>query len=286
MTLTRGIDVSHHQGSIDWPALTAAHGLGWGAAKATEGMTFTDSMFTANWSAMKAAGLTRIAYHYGHPALDATAQTRRLVDAARPGKGDVLCLDLEEGDGRTQGQVNAWAKTFGDALRDLAPGTTTVLYAGSGYTTTGTGAGLSAHFDYWWYPRYATMQPVTTWPTIMRLTSGGTTGWDRPHLWQWAASLRTSQGLVDASVSTVTATQLAAGPKRPAPSPPPTPEIALPQEEPMIVIRAEKRLWYLQVGGKLVYLESGSSVPPATILPRISVSERQWARFVAAGAVA
>lgn len=209
MTLSRGIDVSHHQGSVDWSALKAAHGLSWGAAKASEGTTFFDSYFTANWSRMKDAGLVRMAYHYGRPAKSAVDQARLLVHLANPDPGDVLCLDLETGDGLSQGTVNAWARTFGTTLRAEAPGVATVLYAGSGYALTGTGKGLSAFFDYWWYPRYATMNPVTVWPTSMRSVGANTTGWAAPHLWQWAASLRTSSGLVDASVASISAAQLA-----------------------------------------------------------------------------
>lgn len=199
MSLSRGIDVSHWQGPIDWAALRDAHGLTWGAAKACEG-SGVDAQFAGNWQRMRQAGLTRMAYCYGHPSQSAVDQARLLVHLADPMPGDVLCLDLETGDGYSQSTVNAWARTFGTTLRAEAPGIATVLYAGSGYTATGTGLGLSAFFDYWWFPRYATMQPVVSWPSTMRATDGGTTGWAAPHLWQWAASLRTSQGLVDASV--------------------------------------------------------------------------------------
>jgi lysozyme len=44
----RGIDVSHHQGQIDWDAL-AAHHVAFAYIKATEGETFNDPRFSRNW---------------------------------------------------------------------------------------------------------------------------------------------------------------------------------------------------------------------------------------------
>ena len=59
----QGIDVSHHQGVIDWP-LVKADGVDFAYIKASEGADFRDSRFTANWRESKAAGLDRGAYHF------------------------------------------------------------------------------------------------------------------------------------------------------------------------------------------------------------------------------
>ena len=59
----RGIDVSHHQGTIDWRRVAGA-GIGFAYLKATEGSDFTDSRFRTNWTGAAAAGLPRGAYHY------------------------------------------------------------------------------------------------------------------------------------------------------------------------------------------------------------------------------
>lgn len=212
MDVSRGVDVSHHQGRVDWAKLTREHSLTWAAAKATEGETYRDSQFPRNWSAMKAAGLVRVAYHFAHPGSSVAAQAKFFLDTVKPVKGDVLCLDLEQSDGRNQSQVNSWAKAFGAALRRGAPGCTTVIYLG-GYAANGSGKNLSKSFDYWWYPRYATMQPVTVWPsTYAPRLSGNTTGWKSPHVWQWACSLSTSQGHVDANISPLSAAALRDGP--------------------------------------------------------------------------
>ncbi len=46
-----GIDVSHHQGAIDWQAVASA-GIDFAYAKATEGSQFVDGQFASNWSGM------------------------------------------------------------------------------------------------------------------------------------------------------------------------------------------------------------------------------------------
>jgi lysozyme len=58
-----GVDVSSHQGDIDWPSL-AAGGIAFAYIKATEGGDFRDRQFQQNWSAAKAAGVPRGAYHF------------------------------------------------------------------------------------------------------------------------------------------------------------------------------------------------------------------------------
>lgn len=59
----KGIDVSHHQGRIDWAGLPG-QGISFAYMKATEGGSHRDRLFAANWAAAKAAGVDRGAYHY------------------------------------------------------------------------------------------------------------------------------------------------------------------------------------------------------------------------------
>ncbi len=58
-----GIDVSSHQGTIDWPRVKA-DGIGFAYLKASEGGDFTDARFTTNWSGAASAGIARGAYHF------------------------------------------------------------------------------------------------------------------------------------------------------------------------------------------------------------------------------
>jgi lysozyme len=58
-----GIDVSHHQGTIDWIRV-ADDGISFVYIKATEGSTFVDPRYQANWTGSGRAGLDRGAYHF------------------------------------------------------------------------------------------------------------------------------------------------------------------------------------------------------------------------------
>lgn len=59
----RGVDVSHHQGEIDWQAV-AKEGYRFAYIKATEGGDFKDSAFQRNWAEAKRSGLAVGAYHF------------------------------------------------------------------------------------------------------------------------------------------------------------------------------------------------------------------------------
>jgi lysozyme len=60
---TQGIDVSHHQGVIDWNKVQAA-GVNFAYIKATEGADMRDERFAENWRGSAAAGVQRGAYHF------------------------------------------------------------------------------------------------------------------------------------------------------------------------------------------------------------------------------
>jgi GH25 family lysozyme M1 (1,4-beta-N-acetylmuramidase) len=66
VTQTPGIDVSHFQGTVNW-ASQFASGVRFTWIKATEGVTFRDSAFSANYTGSFNAGVIRGAYHFGLP---------------------------------------------------------------------------------------------------------------------------------------------------------------------------------------------------------------------------
>jgi lysozyme len=59
----RGVDVSHHQGAVDWAAVRAA-GIHFAFIKASEGADHRDREFERNWSGARSAGVARGAYHF------------------------------------------------------------------------------------------------------------------------------------------------------------------------------------------------------------------------------
>jgi lysozyme len=111
-TYLKGVDVHHGDGHVNWSKVKAA-GVSFAFAKATEGKTYTDPRFSANWADMKAAGLVRGAYHYARPEKDAVAQAQRFYDVVQPTHGDLpLVLDLEKSFGKKPADVWQWAQDF------------------------------------------------------------------------------------------------------------------------------------------------------------------------------
>ena len=62
--LVKGIDVSHNNSAIDWKTV-AATGISFAFAKATEGTSFHDPQFNANYAAIKSSGMIRYSMSSG-----------------------------------------------------------------------------------------------------------------------------------------------------------------------------------------------------------------------------
>jgi lysozyme len=78
-----GIDVSHHQGPIDWHAVAAA-GIAFSYIKSTEGRDFLDPQFTINWTATMEAGVPRGAYHFFTFCSPGAAQAEHFLSVVPP----------------------------------------------------------------------------------------------------------------------------------------------------------------------------------------------------------
>lgn len=73
-----GIDVSHHQGKIDWQAVSRS-GVAFTYIKASEGGDFVDPAFATNWAAARAAGIATGAYHYFTPCRTGADQAKNFI---------------------------------------------------------------------------------------------------------------------------------------------------------------------------------------------------------------
>lgn len=93
----QGVDVSHHQGPIDW-AKAAADGVNFAYIKASEGGDLRDPRFAENWDAAAAAGVRRGAYHFFTLCRPAADQATNFI-ASVPREPDALppAVDLEFG---------------------------------------------------------------------------------------------------------------------------------------------------------------------------------------------
>jgi lysozyme len=94
----QGVDVSHHQGEIDWRALAGPHArFAW--VKASEGADFRDQDFRRNFREAAAAGVIPGAYHYFTLCKPGADQAVNFIAAAGPALGQGLppAVDLEYG---------------------------------------------------------------------------------------------------------------------------------------------------------------------------------------------
>ncbi|MBD0318854.1 MAG: glycoside hydrolase family 25 protein [Gemmatimonadetes bacterium] len=110
-----GIDVSHHQGTINWTAVKRA-GIRFAFIKATEGGDWTDPAFAGNWRRAREAGVMRGAYHYYRPQTHSAVQARHFLRRVSVGRSDLPpVLDVEATDGVSNATlrrgVRNWLRT-------------------------------------------------------------------------------------------------------------------------------------------------------------------------------
>ena len=82
----RGIDVSHHQGVVDWGRV-AKSDVAFAILKATEGGDYVDETFARNLAGAQAAGLVVGAYHFFtfcRPGAEQAANFLKVVPRDRP----------------------------------------------------------------------------------------------------------------------------------------------------------------------------------------------------------
>ena len=110
-----GIDVSYHQGSIDWRQVAAA-GKRFAFSRATAGTLTADSAYAANLYGARGAGLAVGSYHFANPDTavnDAGNEAAWFLQRAMIASGDLLpVLDLEVANGLDASALTTWAQTW------------------------------------------------------------------------------------------------------------------------------------------------------------------------------
>ena len=93
----KGIDVSHHNGSIRWDILAEKDHIQFVYIKATEGATIVDNMYAKNTVSAKDAGILVGAYHFLTTASSAEKQFENFKAAVNTTRIDLLpVLDAEK----------------------------------------------------------------------------------------------------------------------------------------------------------------------------------------------
>ncbi|MBD0734742.1 GH25 family lysozyme [Streptomyces sp. CBMA29] len=144
---TLGFDVSHYQGTVNW-AGAYANGARFAYMKATEGTTFRDPNFSANYTGSYNAGFIRGAYHFATPnSSTGAAQADYFVAHgggwSKDGKTLPPMLDIEYGPsstcwGLSQAAMRTWITSF---INEVHAKTTrwATIYTTTNWWTTCTG---------------------------------------------------------------------------------------------------------------------------------------------------
>lgn len=112
-----GIDISHHQGNIDWADVKSMQvqqvRMGFAFIKATEGINDMDEAFRRNWLNAKLAGLPRGAYHFFNANKSGKAQAENFIEAVTLSKGDLPpVLDIEQTNGASVPDIQQHARDW------------------------------------------------------------------------------------------------------------------------------------------------------------------------------
>lgn len=171
-----GIDVSHHNGPVDWAAVKN-NSVGFAYVKASEGMDDKDPLFSANWSSLSQQGVPRGAYHFYITEDDPQEQAKLFLSVYQPQTGDLLpAIDIELlGKGTTKDAPQKLA-AFVDLIR-TAIGASPVIYTSARFWDTDMASSpelLAAIKDCpLWIAEYEVAAPKIP------------EGWARWTIWQW-----------------------------------------------------------------------------------------------------
>lgn len=116
-----GIDVSKHQGRIDWPTVAQDRNVQFVYIKATEGATLVDKRYEENIKQARAAGLRVGSYHFFLARKPAKAQFENFKRHVRHSEQDLLpMVDVEESGcrGYTRQQLQSNLMEFMQLVKD------------------------------------------------------------------------------------------------------------------------------------------------------------------------
>ncbi|MDT0380393.1 lysozyme [Streptomyces sp. DSM 42041] len=156
----QGIDVSHHQGGINWGAVRNS-GIQFAWIKATEGTSFEDPRFNTNYTGAYNAGVIRGAYHFARPNVSSgSAQANFFASNggawSRDNRTLPGVLDIEHNPygamcyGKSTSQMRSWISAFYNTYKSRT-GRDVVIYTTASWwnTCTGRWAGMGNKSPLW-----------------------------------------------------------------------------------------------------------------------------------------
>ncbi|AJE81215.1 Lysozyme [Streptomyces albus] len=150
-----GIDVSHYQGGINWASVRGA-GIEFAWIKATEGTTYKDPQFSANYTGAYNAKVIRGAYHFARPdSSSGAAQANFFASNGGAWSRDNLTLpgvlDIEGSCyGKTPAAMQSWILDFYNTYK-AKTGRDVVIYTSPSWWNSCTGgwSGMAAKSPLW-----------------------------------------------------------------------------------------------------------------------------------------
>ena len=137
-TYVDGIDVSYHQGTIDWRQVANA-GKRFAFVRATAGTLTADTAYATNRSGARAAGLAVGSYHFANPDTafnDASNEASWFLRNATVASGDLVpVLDFETANGLDPASLTAWAQTWLSQV-SAATGVRPIIYTTPNFWST------------------------------------------------------------------------------------------------------------------------------------------------------
>jgi GH25 family lysozyme M1 (1,4-beta-N-acetylmuramidase) len=135
-SVLEGTDVSNWQAEVSWPAVAAA-GKRFAIVKASEDPAYRDPYFGANWRGIKAANLTRGAYHFARPSRVSPAESvaffaQQIAAVGGLEPGDLVALDIEDTDVAPDADLAGWVVDWLVAA-ETELGLRPLVYSGSWY---------------------------------------------------------------------------------------------------------------------------------------------------------
>ncbi|GAA4843406.1 GH25 family lysozyme [Saccharopolyspora rosea] len=177
-----GIDVSNHNGDIDWQQV-AASGKKFTFVLATDGTSFSNPRYSEQYHGAKDAGLIAGAYHFARPdSSSAEVQAQRFLDVAdyqndHKTLPPVLDLEVDPNSGGCYGlsvdDMNLWVKTFNDKVKERT-GKEPIIYANPSFWRQCMGGTDSFGHHNLWLASYGVDSPSVP---------NGFDGWD---FWQYS----------------------------------------------------------------------------------------------------
>ena len=133
-----GIDVSYHQGVIDWQQVVAG-GKKFAFVRATAGTLTADTAYAANYWGAHDAGLSVGSYHFANPDFapnDAINEANWFLQNAAIWTGDMRpVLDLEVSNGLDPGSLSVWAQTWLSGV-SASTGVRPIIYTNANFWAT------------------------------------------------------------------------------------------------------------------------------------------------------